>query len=69
MIKDEPIIERIRRVRGKIAEECDFDITKLIKHYQEEGKKTTRKFLQKVVKADFFNLAPNFCTYFPFIRH
>ncbi len=50
MIKDDPIIERIRPIRRKIAEEFDFDTTKLIKHYQEEEKKTTRKFFQKVVK-------------------
>ena len=51
-MKDDPIIERIRRVRRKIAEECDFDTTKLIKHYQEAEKKTTRKFFQKVVKEN-----------------
>ena len=51
-MKDDPIIERIRRVRRKIAEEYDFNTTKLIKHYQEEEKKTTRKFFQKVVKEN-----------------
>jgi len=49
-MKDDPIIESIRSVRRKIAEECDFDTTNLIKHYQEEEKKTTRKFFQRIVK-------------------
>lgn len=51
-MKDDPIIERIRRVRRKIAEEYDFDTTKLIKHYQEEEKKTTRKLFQKLIKEN-----------------
>ena len=47
MMRDDPVIEHIRQVRCKIVEEHDFDTAKLIKHYQELEKKTTRKFFQK----------------------
>ena len=33
-MEDDPTIERIRRVRRKIAEEYDFDTKKLIEHYR-----------------------------------
>ena len=46
-MRDDPVIEHIRQVRRKIAEENNFDKAKLIKHYQEIEKKTTRKFFQK----------------------
>ena len=46
-MRDDPVIEHIRQVRCKIVEEHDFDTAKLIKHYQELEKKTTRKFFQK----------------------
>jgi flagellar biosynthesis regulator FlbT len=46
-MKDDPIIKCIRAIRRKITQEHDYDTLKLIKHYQEMEKKTTRKFFKK----------------------
>jgi len=51
-MKRDPVVERIREVRHKISEKYDHDTTKLIKHYQELEKKTTRKFFQKNIREN-----------------
>jgi len=51
-MKKDPFIEHIREVRHKISEKYDHDTTKLIQHYHELEKKTTRKFFQKDVKKN-----------------
>lgn len=51
-MKEDPVIERIREVRRRISEKHDHDTTKLIKHYQELEKKTTRKFFKKSIEED-----------------
>ncbi len=50
-MKSDPVIDRIREVRRKISEKYDHDTTKLIQHYQELEKKTTRKFFQKNIEG------------------
>ena len=47
----DPIIDRIREIRHKISEKYNHDTKKLIQHYQELEKKSTRKFFQKDNKA------------------
>jgi len=51
-MKDDPVIDRIREVRHKITEDHDFETDKLIKHYQELEKKTTRKFFKKEIREN-----------------
>lgn len=46
-MKDFPVIDRIRKVRRKISEEHGHDTERLIRHYQEMQKKTTRKFFRR----------------------
>ena len=46
-MKDFPVIDRIRKVRRKISEEHEHDTERLIQHYQEMQKKTTRKFFRR----------------------
>ena len=48
-MKDFPVIDRIREVRRKISAKHGHDTERLIRHYQEMEKKTTRKFFQKDV--------------------
>ena len=51
-MRDDPIIERIRKVRTKISEEHGHDITRLIQHYQEMEKTTKRRFYKKVIRKE-----------------
>ena len=51
-MRDDPVIERIRKVRTKISEEHDHDITRLIKHYQAMEKTTKRRFFKRDIKED-----------------
>jgi hypothetical protein len=51
-MKDDPIIDRIREVRRRITEEHGSDTARLIKHYQELEKNTTRKFFKKEIRND-----------------
>ncbi len=39
----DPVIDRIRETRHKISEKYGHDTKKLIQHYQELEKKSTRK--------------------------
>jgi hypothetical protein len=45
MIKDNPLIERIRKVRHQISEECNHDPRQLVEHYIELEKKHERRFV------------------------
>jgi hypothetical protein len=47
-------IDHIREVRRKISEEHDHDAEKLIKHYQELEKQTTRKLFKREIKEKEF---------------
>jgi len=51
-MRDNPIIERIRKMRIKISEEHGHDTMRLIRHYQEMEKKTTRKFFKRVINEN-----------------
>ena len=51
-MRDDPVIERIRKVRTKISEEHDHDITRLIKHYQKMEKTTERRFYKKHIEKE-----------------
>jgi len=51
-MKEDSVIERIRKVRTKISEEHDHDMTKLVRHYQELEKATTRKFFKRDIKGN-----------------
>ena len=51
-MEDDPVIDHIREVRRKIAEDHDFETDKLIKHYQEIEKKTTRKLFKKEIREN-----------------
>lgn len=45
MIKDNPLIERIRAVRHQISEEYDHDPKQLVEHYIEREKKHQERFI------------------------
>jgi len=51
-MRDDPVIKRIREVRSKISEEHGRDTTRLIRHYQEMEKKTSRKFFRRSIRED-----------------
>jgi hypothetical protein len=51
-MRDDPVIERIRKVRIKISEEHGHDTMRLIRHYQEMERKTTRKFFKRVINEN-----------------
>ena len=51
-MKDDPVIERIRKIRHKISQEHDHSTERLIKHYQEMEKKTKRKFFNRNIKGN-----------------
>lgn len=51
-MKDCPVINRIHEARRKISEEHENDTEKLLKHYQEMGKNTKRKFFRREVPPD-----------------
>ena len=41
---DSPIVERVRAVRRKIAEECDYDLHKLFERIRQAEKASGRRF-------------------------
>ena len=45
MIKDNPLIERIRKVRHQISEKCHHDPRKLVEHYIELEKRHEGRFI------------------------
>ena len=45
MIKDNPLIERIRDVRHRISAECNHDPKQLVEHYIELEKKHRDRFV------------------------
>jgi hypothetical protein len=50
-MKEDPTIERIRKTRHDISEQCDHDPKKLIEYYKNYQKKSKNKLPNKVRKA------------------
>lgn len=50
-MKDFPVIDRIREVRRKISEEHGHDTERLVRHYQEMGKKSFFKCFASPLKS------------------
>jgi hypothetical protein len=48
-MKPDETIEGIRSVRKKISQECDYDPSRLVKHYMRRQKANSRR-LRKTVK-------------------
>jgi hypothetical protein len=45
MMKDDPVIDRIRQVRRRISEKYDHDPNKLVMHYIELEKRHPERFV------------------------